>query len=291
MSAIDLLVQHPALLYLVVLLFALSIGSFLNVVILRLPRIMEDGWRVECAELLGLDERAAAPDGRFSLAFPGSHCPKCKHRLRIWENIPILSWLLLRGHCSRCDEPISIRYPLIEAATAILSLIVIWQLGPTERGIAALVLTWGLIALAVIDAETQLLPDSITLPLLWIGLGLSLFGVFVDSDQAIIGAICGYLSLWLIAQLFRLTTGKEGMGQGDFKLFALFGAWLGWTALPQILLLSTVPGAVFGIAMMLIGRKQRGTPVPFGPFLAIAGWISVLWGDSITNAYLRWAGL
>ena len=291
MSAIDLLVQHPALLYLVVLLFALSIGSFLNVVILRLPRIMEDGWRVECAELLGLDERAAAPDGRFSLAFPGSHCPKCKHRLRIWENIPILSWLLLRGHCSRCDEPISIRYPLIEAATAILSLIVIWQLGPTERGMAALVLTWGLIALAVIDAETQLLPDGITLPLLWIGLGLSLFGLFVDSDQAIIGAICGYLSLWLIAQLFRLTTGKEGMGQGDFKLFALFGAWLGWTALPQILLLSTVPGAVFGIAMMLIGRQQRGTPVPFGPFLAIAGWISVLWGDSITNAYLRWVGL
>jgi leader peptidase (prepilin peptidase)/N-methyltransferase len=282
--------QHPPLLYLVVLLFALSVGSFLNVVILRLPRIMERTWHEECAELLGLDQPAAADGGRLGLAFPASHCPKCKHRLRLWENIPILSWVLLRGRCSHCQGPISIRYPLIEAITAILSLIVIWQLGPTAQGVAALVLTWGLVALAVIDMETQLLPDSITLPLLWVGLGLSLFGVFIDSDQAIIGAICGYTSLWLVAQLFRLTTGKEGMGQGDFKLFAVFGAWLGWTALPQIILLSTVPGALFGIAMILTRRQQRGTPVPFGPFLAVAGWISLLWGDSITSAYLRWAG-
>ncbi len=291
MNAIDLLMQSPPLLYLVTLLFALAVGSFLNVVILRLPRIMEAEWRAECAELMGLDPPDDGDDSGLGLAFPASHCPKCRHRLRFWENIPLLSWVLLRGHCRACHAPISIRYPVIEATTALLSLVVIWQLGPTEQGMAALVLTWGLIALAVIDADTQLLPDSITLPLLWLGLALSLFHVFVDSDQAIIGAVCGYMSLWLVFHLFRLTTGKEGMGQGDFKLFALFGAWLGWGALPQIILLSTIPGALFGIAMIVSGRQQRGAAIPFGPFLAIAGWISLLWGESITEAYLRWIGL
>jgi len=291
MSPIDLLVESPELLYPTALLVALAVGSFLNVVILRLPRMMDASWREECSELLGLDQSSVTGDRSLGLAFPPSHCPNCQHRLRVWENIPILSWLLLRGRCSACHAPISIRYPLIEATTAILSLIVIWQLGPTAQGMAGLVLTWGLVALAVIDAETQLLPDSITLPLLWLGLGLSLFDVFIDSNQAIIGAICGYLSLWLVVQLFRLATGKEGMGQGDFKLLALFGAWLGWTALPQILLLSTVPGALFGIAMIVGGRQRRGTPIPFGPFLAIAGWISLLWGDAIMTAYLGWVGL
>lgn len=291
MNAVDLLLASPTLLYLITALFALAVGSFLNVLILRLPRMMEAGWREECAALMGIEERAGDGEPGLGLAFPPSHCPTCKHRLRIWENIPILSWLMLRGRCSACRTPISLRYPLIEGITAILSLIVIWQLGPTEQGLAALVLTWGLIALAVIDADTQLLPDSITLPLLWLGLALSLFGVFVDSQHAIIGAICGYMSLWLVFHLFRLTTGKEGMGQGDFKLFALFGAWLGWGALPQIILLSAVPGALYGVAMIVTGRQQRGTPIPFGPFLAVAGWINLIWGNAITTAYLRWIGL
>lgn len=288
------LAQMPVLLYAGTAALGLVIGSFLNVVILRLPRMMERDWRQECAEFLAdaADTAAdAAPAERLSLSTPGSSCPNCGHAIRPWENIPVLSFLLLRGRCGSCAKPISWRYPLIEALTALLSVIVIWQFGPTPQGAFALVLTWGLIALAAIDTDTQLLPDDITLPLLWLGLLLSTQHLFVDSQTAIIGAAAGYLSLWLVFHLFRLLTGKEGMGRGDFKLLALFGAWLGWQSLPQILLLSTIPGALFGIALIAMGRSERRTPIAFGPFLAIAGWISLVWGEAITQAYLRWSGL
>ena len=289
------LAQMPVLLHAGTAALGLVIGSFLNVVILRLPRMMERDWRRECAELLADADEADGADAdsaeRLTLSTPGSSCPNCGHHIRPWENIPVLSFLLLRGRCSNCSKPISWRYPLIEALTALLSLIVIWQFGPTLQGAFALVLTWGLIALAAIDVDTQLLPDDITLPLLWLGLLLSVQGLFVDSETAIIGAAAGYMSLWLVFHLFRLLTGKEGMGRGDFKLLALFGAWLGWQSLPQILLLSTIPGALFGIALIASGRSERKTPIAFGPFLAIAGWISLVWGEAITQGYLRWSGL
>lgn len=288
--------QVPALLYLTTALFGLAVGSFLNVLVLRLPRIMEQAWREECAELLAATPTQQVPTSaqasqRLGLARPGSHCPSCGTAIRARDNIPILSWLLLRGRCRACKATISARYPLIEALTALLSVVVMWQLGPTSAALAALILTWGLIALAFIDLDTQLLPDSLTLPLLWLGLLLSLGGSFTDPTSAILGATAGYMLLWLVFQGFRLTTGKEGMGRGDFKLLALFGAWLGWQAVPQIIFLSALPGAIVGVLLIATGRQQAGQPIPYGPFLAIAGWISMLWGEAITGAYLRWAGL
>jgi leader peptidase (prepilin peptidase)/N-methyltransferase len=203
----------------------------------------------------------------------------------------VLSWLLLRGRCRACKHRIALRYPLVEALTAMLSLIVVWQLGATPAALAALILTWGLIALAVIDLDTQLLPDSLTLPLLWLGLLLSLGDVFSAPQDAIIGASAGYLSLWLVYHAFRIATGKEGIGHGDFKLLAVFGAWLGWQALAQIILVSSLAGAMVGIALIATGRQQASQPIPFGPFLAVAGWISLLWGSNLTTAYLNWSGL
>ncbi|WP_295541199.1 A24 family peptidase [uncultured Thiohalocapsa sp.] len=302
-TLLDAITATPGLLFVTVLLLGLIVGSFLNVVILRLPRIMEQEWRRECAalaaaeadpaanpapEAVGADASATAT---LSLAHPASHCPHCGHRLRPWENIPVLSWLLLRGRCSACSRAISWRYPAVEVFTALLSLLVVWHFGPTAQAAAALVLTWGLVALAVIDADTQLLPDDLTLPLLWLGLLLSLWDVFADSQAAILGAAAGYLSLWLVFHAFRLLTGKDGMGHGDFKLLALFGAWMGWQTLAQIIVLSAVPGALFGIALLLTGRAERGTPLPFGPFLAISGWVNLLWGPDIAAAYLGWSGL
>jgi leader peptidase (prepilin peptidase)/N-methyltransferase len=227
----------------------------------------------------------------MTLARPASHCPSCGHRLRPLENIPLLSYLFLRGRCSACKAPISLRYPLVEAATAVLSVLVVWRFGFTWESLAALVLTWGLVALAVIDFDTQLLPDAITLPLLWLGLLLSLQAWFTDSHSAILGAALGYLSLWGVFQLFRLFTGKEGMGFGDFKLFALFGAWLGWQNLPQIILLSAVTGAIVGTLLIVTRGHDRQIPIPFGPYLAAAGWLSLMWGDAINRTYLQFTGL
>ena len=289
---LELLQTNPWLLYTSAVLLGLILGSFLNVVILRLPRMMEAGWRRDCAELLSPDGTAPETDEPpLSLSKPASTCPSCGHRIRVRENIPILSYLLLRGRCSECKTRISLRYPLVEAFTALLTLIVVVQFGPTWQAAAALLLTWSLIALAVIDLDTQLLPDSITLPFLWLGLFLSLFGLFTDSQSAIIGAVAGYLSLWVVFQLFRLATGKEGMGYGDFKLLALLGAWLGWSALPQIILLSALVGALVGVGLILSGRHESGKPLPFGPYLAAAGWISLIWGEQINGAYLRLSGL
>jgi leader peptidase (prepilin peptidase) / N-methyltransferase len=288
MSTLEILIQTPVLLYATVGFFALAVGSFLNVVIHRLPLMMEQEWRRECADLAG---EALAPTPRLSLALPGSRCPHCAHPLRVWENIPLLSYLLLRGRCAVCREPIGVRYPLVEAGTALFSILVVWRFGVTWEAAAALILTWGLIALAVIDIDTQLLPDSITLPLLWLGLLISLDGGFASPQDAILGAALGYLFLWSLYQVFKLITGREGMGYGDFKLFALFGAWLGWQVLPMILILSSVVGAILGLVLIARRGQDRHTPLPFGPYLAAAGWIALLWGNDLNNAYLQWTGL
>lgn len=287
---LDLLSSHPALLYGVTVIFSLAVGSFLNVVIHRLPRMIEEDWRRECSETAAGGEAALLPP-RFNLATPGSRCPHCGHAIRALENIPILSYLVLRGRCSACSAPIGLRYPLVEAGTALLSVLVVWHFGLGWETAAALLLTWGLIALAVIDLDTQLLPDALTMPLLWLGLLLSIPGWFTDAHSAILGAALGYASLWLVFHLFRLATGKEGMGFGDFKLFALFGAWLGWQHLPQIILLSACTGAVLGVLLILARGRDRQAPLPFGPFLAAAGWLSLMWGDEINRAYLQWTGL
>lgn len=273
-----------------VFLLGLAVGSFLNVVIHRLPKMMERDWRRQCAELDDT-EGTATEERSFNLSTPASTCPHCGHRIRWFENIPLLSYLFLRGRCSACGKPISLRYPVIELVTALLSAAVAWHFGWSWQAGAALLLTWALIALSMIDFDHQLLPDSITLPFLWLGLLLSLFPVFADAQTAIIGALAGYLSLWLLFHAFRLLTGKEGMGYGDFKLLAMLGAWMGWQALPVVILLSSVVGAVVGIGLILFLGRDRQLPIPFGPYLAAAGWITLLWGSDITGAYLRWVGL
>ncbi len=272
-------------------LLGLFVGSFLNVVAYRLPKMMEADWKQQCNELFGNDQTDGQETTPLTLSRPSSSCPHCGHKIRPWENIPIVSWVLLKGRCSDCKQPISMRYPIVELATGLLSLAVALHFGFSWQAGAAHLLTWALIALTLIDFDHQLLPDSIVLPMLWLGLILSLFSIFTDSHSAIIGAAAGYLSLWCVFQLFRLITGKEGMGYGDFKLLALFGAWFGWQSLIQIILLSSVVGAVVGITLILVRGRDRNIPIPFGPYLAAAGWISLIWGDQINAAYLQWAGL
>jgi leader peptidase (prepilin peptidase)/N-methyltransferase len=287
---IDLLRQSPPLLYAVAIVGGLVIGSFLNVVILRLPKMMQAAWENDCAEMA--QTRSAAADSTpVSLSHPPSSCPHCGHRIRSFENIPVVSYLALRGRCAACHQRIGLRYPAVELISALLTLAVVLQFGLSPQTLPAMILTWSLIALAVIDLDTQLLPDSITLPLIWFGLLLSLFGLFADSHDAIIGAVAGYMSLWTLFHVFRLLTGKEGMGYGDFKLLAVFGAWLGWALLPQIIVLSALTGALIGVALILSGRHARGAPMPFGPFIAAAGWLSLMWGSEINAAYLRLVGL
>ncbi len=265
-------------------LLGLCVGSFLNVVIHRLPRMMERDWQAQCAELRG--EPAPAEGERLTLATPRSRCPHCGHRITALENIPVLSYLFLRGRCSRCGAAISLRYPLIELATALLSAFSVVHFGAGWPGLASLALIWSLIALAWIDFDTQLLPDAITLPLLWLGLAVNIFGTYVDLKSAVVGAMAGYLSLWSVYWLFKLATGKEGMGYGDFKLLGALGAWLGWQMLPAVILLSSLVGAVVGIALILVAGRGRSVPIPFGPYLAAAGVIALYWGPAITGAYL-----
>jgi leader peptidase (prepilin peptidase)/N-methyltransferase len=278
--------QDPVSFVFVAALLGLVVGSFLNVVIYRLPVMLNRSWQSQCAELTGGE--AAADQDTFNLAVPGSTCPHCGHRIRAWENIPVISYLLQRGRCTACGEHISLRYPIIEAVTALLTAAVALHFGFGWQALAAMVLTWGLIALTMIDFDHQLLPDDITLPLLWLGLLLSLFGVFVDAPTALIGAMAGYLSLWSVYHVFRLLTGKEGMGYGDFKLLAVLGAWLGWQMLPLIILLSSLVGAVVGITLILVRGHDRNIPIPFGPYLAAAGWLTLLWGQELTALYLGW---
>lgn len=264
-------------------ILGLCVGSFLNVVIHRLPKIMEQEWHGQCAELRG--EPAPATE-KISLSSPRSRCPKCGHKISALENIPVLSYLLLRGKCAGCSTPISPRYPIIEIFTALASAYAAWHFGPTIQTIGALLLIWSLIALTAIDFDTQLLPDTITLPLLWLGLAFNITSTYTNISTAVIGAMVGYLSLWLVFWGFKLATGKEGMGYGDFKLLAALGAWLGWQMLPAIILLSSVVGAVVGISLILFARHGRNTPIPFGPYLAAAGCIALFWGQAITQSYL-----
>jgi len=268
----------------------LLVGSFLNVVIYRTPVILDRQWRRQCEELAG---REAPAEPRFNLVVPRSACPACKTQIKAIHNVPVLSWLALRGKCADCGAKISARYPLVELLTALLTAAVAWKfasLGLASMG-AAIVLTWFLISLTFIDFDTQLLPDSLTLPLLWLGLFASVMGYTgVAPREAIIGALAGYLSLWSVYHLFRLATGKEGMGYGDFKLLASLGAWLGWQMLLPIILLSALVGAVTGITLIVVRGRDRNIPIPFGPFLAAAGWIALMWGPQIVSGYLGMYG-
>ncbi|MEK6805898.1 MAG: A24 family peptidase [Pseudomonadota bacterium] len=284
MPLIEGLQGSPGFLMLAAGVFGLCVGSFLNVVILRLPQMMERAWKREARALL---EQPEVSESALSLWQPASTCPTCNTGIKPWHNLPLLSWLLLRGRCAACHAPISVQYPLVELTAALLSVACVWRFGWSPQLAAALIFTWTLLALTVIDLRTQLLPDDLTLPLVWGGLLLSLGSVFVPVQTAVIGAIAGYLALWLVFQLFRLVTGKEGMGYGDFKLLAALGAWLGWQALPTVILLSSVVGAVVGIGLIVFRGHDRQIPIPFGPYLAVAGWITLMFGDTLSQAYLR----
>lgn len=286
---LDTLIAYPALAIAGAGLLGMLVGSFLNVVILRLPARMEWQWKRDCREMLELPiPEEHEPPG---IVLRGSHCPKCGFQLKPWHNVPVISWLALRGRCAGCGAGISLQYPLVELLTGLAFAAVVWQLGAGWPTLAALVFTGLLIAMSGIDARTTLLPDSMTLPLLWIGLLLSTQGVFVPMDQAIYGAVVGYLSLWTVYWGFKLLTGKEGMGYGDFKLLAALGAWCGVGGILPIVLMSAVVGAVFGSVWLAIKGRDKATPIPFGPYLAAAGWIQLLWGDQIVGTYLRYSGL
>ena len=265
-------------------LLGLMVGSFLNVVIHRLPRMMEREWQAQCAELSGKPLPDSAP---YNLVLPRSACPHCSHPIGALENIPVISYLLLRGRCKGCGARISPRYPIVEAVSGLLSAYAAWHFGFGIATLAALVFIWALIALTFIDFDTQLLPDVITLPLLWLGLLLNLQATFTSLGQAVVGAMVGYLALWSVYWLFKLTTGKEGMGYGDFKLLAAIGAWLGWTMLPLTILLSSLVGAIVGIALIVFARHGRNIPIPFGPYLAGGGLIALFWGQPLTQGYLQ----
>lgn len=290
-----------------VFVLSLLVGSFLNVVIHRVPVMLQREWRSQAEEILQGDDgeqkqkdsaqgSSAQPPAKYNLVVPRSACPQCGAQIKAWQNIPVVSYLLLKGKCANCKTKISPRYPIVELITAILSAAVAWKFDVTWYTGAALILTWVLIALTFIDFDTQLLPDNMTLPLMWLGLLISLaatlpeIGLPVDTRSSILGAVAGYLSLWSVYHLFKLLTGKEGMGYGDFKLFAALGAWLGWQMLPLIILLSAFTGAVVGIVLIVARGRDRNIPIPFGPYLAAAGWIALMWGDSLVSGYLRASG-
>ena len=284
MSFLELLQTVPAAFVGVCLILGLMVGSFLNVVIHRLPKMLELGWRQQCAELRG-EEAAAGPT--YNLIVPRSACPHCHHAISAWENIPIVSYLLLRGKCKGCGAAISPRYPIIEAISGMLCAYAAWHFGFGWAAAGALLLIWALLALTAIDFDTQLLPDDITLPLLWAGLLFNLSGTFTNLHSAMLGAVFGYLALWSVFWLFKLATGKEGMGYGDFKLLAALGAWMGWQMLPLIILLSSAVGAVVGITLIVAARHGRNVPIPFGPYLAGGGLIALFWGQTLTQNYLQ----
>lgn len=289
MQTINFLASSPLAFSLCILVIGLLVGSFLNVVVYRLPIMMQRDWQVQAREALALP--AESDTKTFNLILPNSTCPHCKHEIRPWENIPVVSYLALRGKCSSCKTTISKRYPLVEIACGALSFFIAWHFGFTWQTSFMLLLTWGLLAMSLIDADHQLLPDVLVLPLLWLGLIANHFGLFTNLDDALWGAVFGYLSLWTVFWLFKLVTGKEGMGYGDFKLLAMLGAWGGWQILPLTILLSSLVGAVLGVIMLRLRNAETSTPIPFGPYLAIAGWIALIWGDQITSSYLQFAGM
>lgn len=289
MTLLDYMASHVLAFVLVAGLLGLVVGSFLNVVIHRLPKMLEHDWLRQAREMLHPDEPQPAQPV-YNLVLPHSHCPHCQAEIKPWQNLPLISYALLRGRCGNCRERISPRYPLVELLTALLSMLVAWQYGFGWPAAGILLLTWALVALSLIDADTQLLPDAIVLPMLWLGLIANSFGLFTDIHSALWGAVFGYLSLWSVYWLFKLVTGKEGMGYGDFKLLAMLGAWGGWQVLPLTILLSSLVGAILGIIILKARGDSNSTPLPFGPYLAIAGWIAIIWGDWITGTYLRFAG-
>lgn len=295
MNLLDVLQHEPVLYLTTVFILGLLVGSFLNVVIYRLPVMLKQQWRNDCETFLAEADnetpeitKTARIDQPFNLIHPRSRCPHCDHKISAWENIPVISYLLLKGRCSSCKTPISVRYPFIEALSGLLVFTVAWQLGFGLQATFGIVLTWVLVALTFIDLDHFYLPDNITLPFLWLGLLINIGATFVNLSSAVIGAIVGYLSLWSVYQLFKRLTGKEGMGYGDFKLLALLGAWMGWQMLPVIIILSSLVGAIVGISLILFKNHQRSQPIPFGPYLATAGWIALLWGEQINQAYLNW---
>ncbi|QYK01108.1 prepilin peptidase [Shewanella psychrotolerans] len=296
---IQLMALYPLLFAALAFIFAATIGSFLNVVIHRLPVMMKREWQQECNQYLGeyhqpipkefADKLAKPIDDypeKYNLVVPGSACPKCKTSIKPWHNLPVLGWLILGGKCASCKTAISARYPIIEAITGLAVAYLAYHFGPTEQFVFSTLLTFGLIALTGIDLDEMLLPDQITLPLLWFGLLINLNSTFTSPTEAIIGAAAGYISLWSVFWGFKLLTGKEGMGYGDFKLLAVFGAWFGWQLLPLIILLSSVVGALVGVLLIISKRINSGNPIPFGPYIALAGWIAMIWGEQIVNWYL-----
>ena len=291
MSFFYLLQTSPVFFISLCVFLGLMVGSFLNVVIFRLPKMLEREWRQQCAELRAETEaateaEAAATAPPFSLVAPRSACPHCGHKISALENIPVISYLALRGRCSQCHAPISLRYPVVEALTGIASGYIAWHFGYGVAAVAALIFVWAMIALACIDLDTQLLPDDITLPLLWVGLLANLGGSFTDIRSAIIGAAAGYLALWSVYWGFKLATGKEGMGYGDFKLLAAIGAWLGWQMLPLVILLSSLVCAMVGVGLIVVAKQGRNVPIPFGPYLVGGGLIALFWGKQLNHAYL-----
>ena len=286
---IEFVQNYPNMFVLTAGLVGLVAGSFLNVVIYRLPVMMENEWRRECESFLESEETAEAT-ASFNLMVPRSRCPNCNHSIAAYENIPVLSYVILGGKCSACKNQISARYPVVEFFCGLISVAVALHFGFSAAGVSALILSWALVVLALIDFDTQLLPDSITLPLLWAGIVANYNGTFVTLEESILGAIFGYLSLWMVFWGFKLATGKDGMGYGDFKLLAVLGAWLGWHILPLVIVLSSVVGATIGISMMVFASHDKTKPIPFGPYLAISGWIAMLWGDEIMQRYMIGSG-
>lgn len=287
MSLLDLFRDNAALLNSAVFLLGLTIGSFLNVLIHRLPRMMQREWRQQSIDFLELGDEYAQDEekhGAYNLVKPDSHCPQCQHQIRWFENIPLISYVFLKGKCSACKTAISLRYPFFELLTGLASLLLVAHFGASAQLLPALLLTWGIIAMVGIDFDHQLLPDSLTLPLLWLGLLVNTQSLFVDPVTAIIGAACGYLSLWSIYWFFKLFTGKEGMGHGDFKMLAMVGAWLGWQVLPVTLLLSALVGLLIMLPQMLFMGRDRARGFAFGPFIGIAGWVMLIWGEPILRA-------
>lgn len=287
MELLDLIQTSRPAFASVAALFGLLVGSFLNVVIYRTPIVLMRRWQHDCRELTGQTKANGAEQERFNLVTPRSRCPHCGHAITALENIPLLSYLRLRGKCSACRKPISLRYPFVELLSGLLAAVCAWHFGFGYAGLAAIGLTWLLIALSFIDIDHQLLPDVMVLSFLWLGLLLNTAGVFTELQAAVVGAAAGYLSLWLVFHIFRLVTGKEGMGYGDFKLLALFGAWLGWQSLPLIILLSSFVGALIGIGLIVFRGRDRAQPLPFGPYLAAGGWVALLWGNEIVAQYLQ----
>ena len=292
---LDVLQQNLAFFVTAIFVLGLLVGSFLNVVIYRLPIIFKREWRIDCCNYLEENysakiqlDSSKEPSKPFNLVKPDSTCPGCGHQIRAWENIPVISYIFLKARCSECGIPISVRYPFVELLSAILAATCAWHFGFSLAGFSAIFLTWALITLALIDFDTQYLPDQITLPFLWLGLLLNLNQTFTDIESAIIGTVAGYLTLWSVHHGFKLITKKDGMGYGDFKLLALLGAWMGWQLLPAIIIISSLVGSFIGISLIIFKQHQREIPIPFGPYLAIAGWIVLLWGPQINQIYLNW---